>query len=117
MSNFLNIDTNKLINLSIDIWRLNEKISNIDNLNEKDKEKISISLDRLNNFIQDLNIETKSFSWEKYSEEINLYELKAVENTNINSLDRIIKDTIEPAIIINWELIKQAKVIIYKFTS
>ncbi|NDK07794.1 hypothetical protein EOM39_00940 [Candidatus Gracilibacteria bacterium] len=117
MSNFLNIDTNKLINLSIDIWRLNEKISNIDNLNEKDKEKISISLDRLNNFIQDLNIETKSFSGEKYSEEINLYELKAVENTNINSLDRIIKDTIEPAIIINGELIKQAKVIIYKFTS
>jgi hypothetical protein len=64
-----------------------------------------------------LDIEIKSFSWDKYSEEINLYELKAVENTNINSLDRIIKDTIEPAVIINWELIKQAKVIIYKFIS
>jgi hypothetical protein len=62
MNNFLNIETNKLINLSIDIWRLNEKISNIDYLNEKDKEKISVSLDRLSKFIQDLDIEIKSFS-------------------------------------------------------
>jgi len=93
-----NIDINKLINLSVDIWRLEEKISKIDYLKEQDNEKISVSLDRLKKFIKDLDIELKWFSWEKYSEEINFYELKAVEDTNIENLNNIIKETIEPAI-------------------
>lgn len=112
-----NIDINKLINLSVDIWRLEEKISKIDYLKEQDSEKISVSLDRLKKFIKDLDIELKWFSWEKYSEEINLYELKAVEDTNIENLNNIIKETIEPAIIFNWEILKQASVIVYKFKS
>ena len=112
-----NIDINKLINLSVDIWRLEEKISKIDYLKEQDNEKISVSLDRLKKFIKDLDIELKWFSWEKYSEEINFYELKAVEDTNIENLNNIIKETIEPAIIVNWEILKQASVIVYKFKS
>lgn len=112
-----NIDINKLINLSVDIWRLEEKISKIDYLKEQDNEKISVSLDRLKKFIKDLDIELKWFSWEKYSEEINFYELKAVEDTNIENLNNIIKETIEPAIIVNWEILKQASIIVYKFNS
>lgn len=112
-----NIDINKLINLSVDIWRLEEKVSKIDYLKEQDTEKISVSLDRLKRFVKDLEIELKSFSWEKYSEEINFYELKAVEDTNIESLNNIIKETIEPTIIVNWEILKQASIIVYKFKS
>lgn len=112
-----NIDINKLINLSVDIWRLEEKFSKIDYLKEQDSERISVSLDRLKKFIKDLDIELKWFSWEKYSEEINFYELKAVEYINIENLNNIIKETIEPAIIVNWEILKQASVIVYKFKS
>lgn len=111
-----NIDINKLINLSVDIWRLGEKISKIVYLKDQDNEKISVSLDRLKKFIKDLDIELKWFSWEKYSEEINFYKLKATEDTNFPELDWIIKDTIEPAVINNWNIIKQAKIIVYKFT-
>ncbi|MBS8122198.1 hypothetical protein [Candidatus Vampirococcus lugosii] len=111
-----NIDINKLINLSVDIWRLGEKISKIVYLKDQDNEKISVSLDRLKKFIKDLDIELKGFSGEKYSEEINFYELKATEDTNFPELDGIIKDTIEPAVINNGNIIKQAKIIVYKFT-
>ncbi|MDD2516382.1 MAG: hypothetical protein PHF46_02570 [Candidatus Gracilibacteria bacterium] len=117
MENIKNISIDKLINLSIDIWRLEEKISKIHYLKEQDSEKISVSLDRLKKFIKDLDIELKSFSGEKYSEEINFYELKAVEDTNIENLNNIIKETIEPAIIVNGEILKQASIIIYKFKS
>ena len=117
MENYKNIDINKLINLSVDIWRLEEKISKIDYLKENDNEKIYVSLDRLKKFIKNINIELKSFSWEKYSEDINFYELKAVEDTNTENLNNIIKETIEPAIIINWEILKQASIIVYKFKS
>jgi predicted ATP-grasp superfamily ATP-dependent carboligase len=59
MNKIKNIDINKLINLSVDIWRLEEKISKIDYLKEQDIEKISVSLDRLKKFIKDLDIELK----------------------------------------------------------
>ena len=92
-----------MINLSIDIWRLEEKFSKINYLEKQYSEKIFVSLDRITKFIKNLDIEVKSFTWKKYSEEINFYELKAIKYTNRDNLHNIIKETIEPAVIFNWK--------------
>lgn len=110
-------ETNKIINLWIDTWRLESRLNELINLSELEKEKIQNSLNRVKKYTTDYNFEIKEFTWEKYSEEINIYELKATENTDNKVLDWIIKDTIEPAVINNWNIIKQAKIIVYKFTS
>ncbi len=109
--------SNKLIWLAIDIWRLEERFFNIDNITDLDKEKLKNSIKRIKRLSEENNIEIKWFTWEKYSEEVNIYELKWTEVTDNKNLAYIIKDTIEPAVIINWEIIKQAKVIVYKFNS
>ena len=110
-------NSNKMISLAIDIWRLEEKIINIKNINNNDKEKLDIAINRVKKFIEENNILIKSYTWEKYSDEINFYELKWLENTNQKEKNNIIKDTIEPAVFINWNIIKTAKIIIYKLNS
>jgi len=110
-------NSNKMISLAIDIWRLEEKIINIKNINNNDKEKLDIAINRVKKFIEENNILIKSYTWEKYSDEINFYELKWLENTNEKEKNNIIKDTIEPAVFINWNIIKTAKIIIYKLNS
>lgn len=117
MENWNNIEISKLVNLAIDLWRLKEKVSNISYLNEQDREKLKVSLDRLNKFIQEINITVKWFNWDKYFDEINFYELKWIEETNDINNNNIIKETIEPAIFMNEQIIKKAKIIVYKFNS
>lgn len=110
-------ETNKLINLWIDLWRLESRLNEIDNLSEIEKEKLENSINRVKKYTSDYNFEMKGFNWEKYSEEINIYELKATEETSNSELDWIIKNTIEPAVLNDWNIMKQAKVIVYKLKS
>ena len=110
------IELNKLISLAIDIWRLEEKINN-STISEEEREKLNITIFRLKKFVQEQGIEIKGYDLEKYSEEINVYELKWIEETNDEKLKWKIKDTIEPATFLNWNLIKPAKIIAYKYNE
>jgi len=110
-------ESNKLINLWIDTWRLDSRLREISNLSDIEKEKLENSISRVKKYISDYNFEIKGFNWDKYSEEVNIYELKATDETDKQELDWIIKDTIEPAVINKWNIIKQAKIIVYKFKS
>jgi hypothetical protein len=87
-------------------------------LNSKEEqEKLNISFSRIKKFIWGYWIETKWYSWENYSEEINFYELKWTEETNDENLRNKIKDTIEPAVFVDWDIEKTAKIIVYKFVE
>jgi hypothetical protein len=110
-------DSNKVILLAIDIWRLEEKIINTSEIDISNKEKINSSITRIKKYVDENKIIIKWFTWEKYSNEINIYELKWTESTSEKGQDNIIKDTIEPAVFIDWKVIKKAKIIIYKFNS
>ncbi|MBT3727223.1 hypothetical protein HOG21_06210 [bacterium] len=55
-------NSNKMISLAIDIWRLEEKIINIKNINNNDKEKLDIAINRVKKFIEENNILIKSYT-------------------------------------------------------
>lgn len=111
-------ESQKLISLAIDIWRLEWKIYNSGIPKDWiEAEKIKTSLERLKKFTYDYGISIKDFIWEKYVNEINFLELKWTEETTDSSKDWIIKDTIEPVVYINWTVVKTAKVIVYKFIA
>jgi hypothetical protein len=71
----------------------------------------------LKKFTNDYGISIKDFIWEKYVNEINFLELKWSEETTDPSKDGIIKDAIEPVVYINWNVVKTAKVIVYKLNA
>ncbi len=111
-------ESQKLISLAIDVWRLEWKIYNSGIPKDwVEAEKIKTSLERLKKFTNDYGISIRDFIWEKYVNEINFLELKWTEETTDSSKDWIIKDTIEPVVYINWTVVKTAKVIVYKFTA
>lgn len=111
-------ESQKLISLAIDIWRLEWKISNSGIPKDwVETEKIKTSIERLKKFTNDYGISIKDFIWEKYVNEINFLELKWTEETQDPSKDGIIKDAIEPVVYVNWTVVKTAKVIVYKFTA
>ena len=110
-------ESNKIIWLAIDVWRLEERFLNINNINDLDKEKVINSIKRVKRLSEENMIEVKWYTWEKYSDEVNVYELKWSEITENKDMIDTIKDTIEPAVFIDWNIVKTAKIIVYKLNS
>jgi len=52
-------NSNKIISLAIDIWRLEEKIINIKDIDINNKEKLNISINRVKRFIDENKIVIK----------------------------------------------------------
>lgn len=107
----------KIISLAVDLWRLEEKIGNIESVSDKEQEKIWVSMKRLRRFVEECKIEVKWYNGQKYAEEVNAYELKWIEETQDTEKNGLIKDTIEPAVFIDGKLIKTGKIIVYKTNS
>ena len=110
-------NSNKIFSLAIDIWRLEERLKNTLLDDTWDKEKIYSSLGRLKKFIEDHTIRVQGFTGEKYSPDITVYDLKWTEITTNKTFDGIIQDTIEPAVYFEGRLIKNAKIIIYRYNQ
>jgi len=107
----------KIISLAVDLWRLEEKINNIKTINENETDKINASFNRIKRFINECKIVVTWYNWEKYSEDVNVYELKWTELTEDLDKNDIIKDTIEPAVFVDGQLMKTGKIIVYKINS
>jgi len=108
----LSPEADVLIQLAVDYWRLNKKINSISkNLTEKEKQSLSFTLDRIKKHIDRFDIEIKDYTNEKYYEGLNVEVISVVKHKKPLK-DSLIKDTIEPAIIIKGLLVKKAKVIV-----
>lgn len=108
----LSPEADVLIQLATDYWRLNKKVNNISkNLAEKEKQSLSFTLDRIKKHIERFNIEVKDYTNEKYYEGLNVDVISVVKHKK-PSKDSLIKDTIEPAIMVKGLLVKKAKVIV-----
>lgn len=100
-----------VIALAIDIRRTEYKVKDIiHKISENEQEKINTSLNRLKKFLTDNWLEYKDFTWEKYNEDISAIEVidsqKSPDKINYDT----IKETLDPAIFVNGQLVKKAKV-------
>lgn len=100
-----------LIQLSIDNWRMAKKIKEVEKkLSNKEKLSLNFSMERIEKQLGKFDIEIKDYTNERYYEGLNLDIISSEKHKSIK--EPIIKDTIEPAIIVKGQLVKRAKVII-----
>ncbi len=108
----LSPETEVLIQLSIDFWRLERKIFGAKKkLTDKEKQSFDFSTSRIKNQLSKFDIEIKDYTQEKYYEGLNVDVISAEKHKTIK--EPVIKETIEPAIIVKGQLVKRAKVILF----
>jgi hypothetical protein len=107
----ISIETNDLVELAIEFWRMEHKISRISStLAEDQRESLNSSMNKLKRYLDKNDIEIVDHTNQKYSDGENL-EILAVEK-DPNASDTIIKETKEPTILHKGEVIHLGKVII-----
>lgn len=102
--------TQKQIDLALIAWSLkkySKKLINENSLEEKSR-PLKSNLDKLEQFLNSLNISIIDYTDQKYNEGMNLDVIDTIKTDT--EFDKI-KETIEPSIVINGVLVKRARVI------
>ena len=107
----VSIQTNDLIELAIELWRMERKINKLlSALPEDQRETLDNSLQKLKRYLSKNDIEVMDHTNQKYDDGQNL-EILAVEK-DPGVLEPVIKETIEPTILYKGQVVHIGKVII-----
>ena len=107
----VSIQTSDLIELAIDMWRLERRLAKaLPLLPDEQKANINNSLQKLKRYLDKYNIEILDHTNQKYDEGQNLEILAAEKDPNVK--EPIIKETKEPTILYKGQVVHIGKVII-----
>ena len=107
----VSIQTSDLIELAIDMWRLERRLAKaLPLLPEEQKANINNSLQKLKRYLDKYNIEIIDHTNQKYDEGQNLDVLAAEKDPNTK--EPTIKETKEPTILYKGQVVHIGKVII-----
>ena len=104
-------ETNNLVELAIEIWRLKKRLEKVESSISDDQIKaLQNSYAKLLRYLERNDIGITDYSNQKYNEGMNLDVLAVEKDSTIKQ--SIIKETHEPAITLKGQLIRKAKVIL-----
>lgn len=108
------ISIDDLINISIEIWRIKKRINKNENqFSEQLLKWVDFSYEKIKWIISSYNIDLKDIQWERYSDDMAGLEIISADiDENLNN-QVIIKEMIEPIVMLNWKLRIKGKVIIW----
>jgi hypothetical protein len=107
----ISIQTNDLVELSIDFWRMEQRINRMaGTLPKEQKEILENSLQKIKRYLNKNDIEIVDHTGQKYNEGLNL-EILAVEKDE-GIKNTIIKETKEPTILHKGQVVHIGKVIV-----
>lgn len=112
-SRFLELSpsTQSLIDLAVEIWRLEKRLQKTtDSLSEDQNKAFDNSVSKLQRFLEKNDIALTDYTDKKYNEGMNLDILSIEKDPDISH--SIIKETHEPAVLHKGQLIKKAKVVV-----
>ena len=112
----VSIETKDLINLGIDVWRMEQRLNKImQTIPETSQNLLKNSVQKIKRYLDKNDIEIVDYTNQKFNEGRNL-DILAVEKSS-NILESIIKETKEPTILYKNQVVNKGKVIILEKNS
>ena len=107
----ISIQTNDLIEFSVDFWRMEKRINRIaSTLPKEEKEILENSLQKIKRYLDKNDIEIVDHTGQKYSEGQNLDILAVEKDESVKKTT--IKETKEPTILLKGQVVHIGKVIV-----
>ena len=107
----LSLGVNDLVDLAIEIWRMDQRImESASSLPENHSKGLNNSIERLKRYIEKYDIEIVDYTNQKFNDGWNLEVLSVEKDPSIPY--PIVKKTIEPTIICKGQVARRAKIIL-----
>lgn len=107
----LSPETKDVVDLAVEIWRIEQRLGkSLLKMSDNQKVGYESSLRKLKGYISKYDIEVIDYTGKTYNDGLNLEILSVEKQPKFESL--IIKETIEPTVLLKGQVIKIAKIIL-----
>jgi hypothetical protein len=108
------LDITSMIDLAIEIWRLQERLKKMSLSLGKDDAASVFAGEKIRDIFSQIGIEIRDFTGQPYNEGMSLDVLTSDYPVGENPPHRIVQETISPAVYFDGKLVKMSQVIIGK---
>lgn len=108
------VDLSSLIDLAIEIWRLQDRFKKLQSATGRQDPSITFSIEKIQHILKEIGIETRDYTGQTYNEGMSLDVLTFDYSVGEKPTNRIIQETVSPAIFFDGKLHKMAQVIVGK---
>lgn len=105
------IEANEITDLAVEIWRIEQRIAKFASiLPENQLKGLENSIQKMKRYLNKYDIEVVDYKNMKYNDGLNL-DILSVEK-DLTLLESMVKETIEPTIMIKGQVVRKAKIIL-----
>lgn len=106
------MEAKDLIDLAIEVWRIDQRLNKItEKMTENNKKALENSILKIKRFIDKQDIEIRDYTGQKYNTGLSAVEIISVDKDK-KVKESIVKETVEPSILLKGQVVRKAKVII-----
>jgi len=103
-----------VIDLAIEVWRLQDRTKKLQSASGKQDPSIAFSIDKIQHVLKQIGIEVRDYTGQVYNEGLSLDVLTFDYPVDERPTNRIVQETVSPAIFFDGTLQKMAQVIVGK---
>jgi len=108
------IELSSFIDLALEVWRLQDRVSKLQSAVGRQDALIAFSIDKIQHVLRELGIEARDYTGQTYKEGMSLDVLTFDYPAGEKPIERIVQETVSPAIFFDGKLHKMAQVIVGK---
>jgi len=107
----LSLGVNDLVDLAVEIWRMDQRLAkSMSALPENQQKGLQISIEKLKRYVGKYDIEILDYTNQKFNDGLNLDILSVEKDPSLPA--PIVKETIEPTILVKGQVVRKAKIIL-----
>lgn len=107
----LSVSANELVELAVDIWRMEQRLAKVSELlPENHKKGLENSMHKLRKYISNYDVEIIDYTNQKFNDGLNLDVLSVEKDPTVTT--PTVKETVEPTIVVKGQVVKKAKIIL-----
>ena len=108
------LQISSMVDIAIETWRLHDRLKKLQIAAGREDPSIAFSVDKIQHVLKEIGIETRDYTGQPYTEGMSLDVLAFDYPIGEKPAQRIVQETISPAIYFDGKLEKMAQVIVGK---
>ena len=108
------VDLSSFIDLAIEIWRLQDRVKRLELTANRQDPSIAFSIDKIRHALKEIGIDIRDYTGQTYNEGMSLDVLAFDYPIGEKPTNRVVQETVSPAVFFEGTLHKMAQVIVGK---
>ena len=114
MEKIRKVQLSSVIDVAIEVWRLQDRIKKLQLATGRQDPSIAFSIEKIQHVLKEIGIEAREYTGQTYNEGMSLDVLTFDYPAQDKPINRVVQETVSPAIFFDGTLHKMAQVIVGK---